>query len=342
MFLLLLLLIHYSLHFLDIRKHLQSFIIQTQNNCSSMSEAETILPRPCSSLTSIESIVFGFTSFNRAQLNQYKTYLEEHINYDTNRIQRAIRCNEQINRLLERLTSSPQSITDLINQMDEINETQAYTLRNLCQRNENNQIYMTNYEKNTSTASRSANVEGTFTILGSVRKGKRENYDVKLFKPNTNEKGSFWCNCPDHKFNSKKKDIVCKHICFIVCKVAKILDIDYFQTKQLSPEQFETITSKADNLHELLKDTTICRLPSNITKELFTQRTRPLTEDDVCPICYEALSLTDADDMQALSCPSCLNYVHKECMNVWLERKSTCVYCRSEVWSAYKEIANDA
>ena len=57
-------------------------------------------------------------------------------------------------------------------------------------------------------------------------------------------KGTFWCSCADHKFNSGKKNIVCKHICFIVCKVLKILQPYFFETKTLKPEHLQQLLDK--------------------------------------------------------------------------------------------------
>jgi len=291
---------------------------------------------PCSNLSSIESLVSNSTTYSRETLERYKDYLKEHIDFSTYRIERTLKCGEQIEKLLKRLDSPPETVIDLINQLAPVNEYQNRALNALISRNEESNMYLTNYEKNTSTASRVANVEGSFTILGTLRNNIREQYEVKLYKHGKNEKGSFWCNCPDHKFNSKKKDIVCKHICFLVCKVAKILDVQYFKlpSKQLTQEQFDIVVSKAENLHELLKDSSICKPPDVITPDSFTKRTRTLDNEDLCPICYDHLKDL-AKESNIVSCPVCTNYVHRECMNVWLSQKQTCVYCRSDVWKKY-------
>jgi uncharacterized Zn finger protein len=166
-----------------------------------------------------------------------------------------------------------------------------------------------------------------------MKKGNRESYDVKLYKPNSNVKGSFWCSCPDHKFNSSKKQMVCKHVCFVVCRVGKIIDHEFFNTKQLSEEQYAILLSRLDNTHHLLRDLTISRPTQENKLLIFKQREKVISEEDMCPICYDAL---DADCDQTLSCPTCLNYVHKGCIEVWMERNVSCVYCRSDVWKHYK------
>ena len=185
------------------------------------------------------------------------------------------------------------------------------------------------------TGSDVTEIEGTFTVLGTVRKKKRTEYKIKMFKHGTNEVGNFWCSCPSHKYHSIKKDIVCKHICFIVCKVSKILSAEYFATKQLTRSQFNKIKKKGENINNLLNDTSLCkRLDHNdVTLELFKRITRPITEDDLCPICYYEMN-----ENQVLSCPRCSNNVHKDCMMIWLEKSKTCVYCRDDIWKKYKPI----
>jgi hypothetical protein len=172
-----------------------------------------------------------------------------------------------------------------------------------------------------------------------MKKGARESYAIKMFKPDTNAKGMFWCSCPDHAFNSSKKKIVCKHICFIVCKVGKIFDPAYFESKQLTHVQFQDILDKVDNPALLMRDLNICRPSLDTTKLLFTQKTKAITDEDVCPICYDDFKCHTMDenpnDCSVLSCPNCLNYVHRECIKVWMEKQKTCIYCRSNVWEHY-------
>jgi len=200
---------------------------------------------PCSNLSSIESLVFDATTFCRGSLEQYKDYLKEHIEFTTYRMNRIIKCGEEIEKLLQRLSNPPETLIDLINQMRPLHENQYHTLKTLS--HEESEMAVDNYKKNTSTVRRTANVEGTFYVHSGKEGDNERIYDVKLYKHGQNEKGSFSCNCPDHKFNSKKKDIVCKHICFVVCNVAKIYDIAYFQSKQLTQEQFDAIVNAAEN-----------------------------------------------------------------------------------------------
>ena len=76
-------------------------------------------------------------------------------------------------------------------------------------------------------------------MLGSrTSKGCREQYTISI---NNN---CVSCNCKDFTFRSNKLGIVCKHICFILCKVAGILDTKFFETKKLTNLQFNKIKSK--------------------------------------------------------------------------------------------------
>ena len=226
-------------------------------------------------------------------------------------------------------TRKPTNINQLMKMLT--NEAQVKSLEKLLHTNECDHVYLEQYETNTLTDKKHINIQGTFSLLGAMNaKGTRDNHNVKMYKDRT-----FWCSCPDHKFNSVKKKMYCKHICFIVCKVGKILDPSFFETKILTPEQFDSLIAKAQDTTKLICDTTICRPPAEITSSYFKGTTKEITDDDVCPICFDALqSPSSSNNNPLLSCPSCKNYVHKECMSVWLERKDTCVYCRSDVWKA--------
>ena len=75
------------------------------------------------------------------------------------------------------------------------NEHQRESLRKLQLRHEDYQIYMSGYQKNEEHTGRSANVHGTFTVLGTMnRHGERSEYSIKLYKHASNPKSSFWCS----------------------------------------------------------------------------------------------------------------------------------------------------
>jgi hypothetical protein len=58
-----------------------------------------------------------------------------------------------------------------------------------------------------------------------------------------------------------------------------------------------------------------------------------ILDDFICAICCNS----ETNDL--LICPECLNLIHKECMEIWLnkdKKKKSCIYCRSYEWVKYK------
>ena len=235
---------------------------------------------------------------------------------------------QEIKQLINQIRNRPiKTIKSLCNKLcNEGYIDQSIILGNLLSSNKKEETYLTNYEKNTDK--KTMNIVGTFTILGSMTKNKRSQYEIRLYNQESNK--SFWCSCPDHKFNSAKKGTCCKHVCMIVCKVAKILDINFFITKKLSIDQYNNLFEKLESRENILSDISMAYIPQE--NEVFNKITKTLSEDDICPICYDDMNISQGP----LSCPSCKNCMHKLCMEVWLERKYTCVYCRSDIWKKYK------
>lgn len=197
--------------------------------------------------------------------------------------------------------------------------------------NEARDLFLSAYEPATRFDPRHA--EGFFTVLGSMRNGNRDTYKVTWYKAHAEK--SFWCTCPDQRFNGGRKNIYCKHISFLVCRVARILDATFFQTKRFTPQLHELFRSR-------LQETTVFqRQPVPTTapyttvvptsSAAFRSGGKHIEPDDNCPICYDAFSETPT-----LNCPACKNNMHQECMEVWLERNHTCVFCRSGVWADYR------
>lgn len=160
-------------------------------------------------------------------------------------------------------------------------------------------------------------------MLGSrTSKGCREQYTISI-----NNSNRVSCNCKDFTFRSNKLGIVCKHICFILCKVSGILDTTFFETKKLTDFQFNKIKKILEN-NALWKNRYIS--VKDINKE-FQNNNNNFNPSDICPICCDSFQ----DKSKTISCPQCKNYIHEKCMSIWLERKKTCVYCRSEIFSDY-------
>jgi hypothetical protein len=237
------------------------------------------------------------------------------------------------------------TLPELIAQVE--NEAQKQALSKLLLRNDANQMYLAAYEANGVTRGRGSDVEGTFTVLGTMRHGARESYAVKWHRLAPG-RPSFWCNCPDHKFNSRRKNMVCKHICFLVSKVGRILDPVFYASRQFTEvqqAQFREVVGNAAIFSDGARErerlaahpvfpTIVPTISATSTAEArraqFMEVRRSITAEDTCPICYDEMGNT-----VCLNCPTCSNNVHRECMEVWLERHSTCVYCRSDVWRAW-------
>lgn len=193
-------------------------------------------------------------------------------------------------------------------------------------------VYLQNFIQNTDP--KKSELKGTIKILGNYNKSKktRECYEIKVFDSPT--KGTFWCNCADHKFNSTKKNIVCKHICFIICKVLKILQTYFFDTKKLTFEHLTELLNKFDTSSDIWKDVQIVRKSNKITIQDF--KNFPENINDICTFCYD--EMTDIDKPISVSCPLCKHCFHIECMDIWLESQSKCSYCSNIVWQYYKRI----
>lgn len=212
----------------------------------------------------------------------------------------------------------PKTIEDMISYIE--NRHQVDTLSKLLTRDDDARIYLSDYNLNVKNMK---DVRAIFTVLGSIRNETRDTYQIKLFN-----KGSFYCNCPDHKFNSSKKRIVCKHICFLLCKVAKMLDPEFFITRQFTESQLIIFLSRIENKKKILDDRSLSKAAG---APVFNNFSKDIKPDEPCPICFEEMAFDNI-----VSCPTCTNYVHKQCILVWLERNSTCVYCRSKEWRSYK------
>jgi hypothetical protein len=234
-------------------------------------------------------------------------------------------------------SSEPRSIYELMDRLD--NPFQIRSLQKITHDEWADQrLYLTGYNKNDQAP---YNLEGTFIVLGTLNaKGQRETYSVKFFKEGEGEKGTFWCSCPDHKFNSQKKSMVCKHICFIVCRFGQIYDLTYFNTKQLTGVNYTKIKEKAQTgIFVAVPLEAVGEASGTTTQQqretIFTKLTKVIEADDSCPICFDEMIMSTTT-MKIICCPECHNNMHKECMEVWLERNTNCVYCRSNIWCQYK------
>jgi hypothetical protein len=158
-------------------------------------------------------------------------------------------------------------------------------------------------------------------IVGNKDKsGKRESYTINF----DTFYGNFKCDCKDFVHRCESKNLLCKHISYLICKVFGIFDLNFFNTRRLNEMQIEdalmclSSTYLWQNRHFSIK---------NVNQE-FKYFYKPFDVNDFCPICRDPFNSEES----VVSCYECHNYVHKECMKVWLEQCYTCVYCRSACW----------
>ena len=182
--------------------------------------------------------------------------------------------------------------------------------------------------------------------------------------------GSFRCSCMDANVNCKKKNCVCKHVCFIFYRVFKFDRIGFFETHKLTADELarvahfnstEALTRPADTVFTASDIDSLCAgigsvsigtstgSSTRLNKPDFTVIKRVPEIDDDCPVCYDALLKDDTTIAHGwpeescmrivglLGCPSCGNGVHEVCVRRWLSSapKKTCVFCRSDVWNLF-------
>lgn len=169
-------------------------------------------------------------------------------------------------------------------------------------------------------------------ILGSKKKSKREQYITIFDKNNSN----FTCNCMNFICRSKQHNSVCKHITFIVCKVLGIYDYKFFETKKLN-KQYQKKLLKTIN-SSIWYDNNISI--KYINYEFKQNVVRQLNINDKCPICCDyfnniEIECDTTNSKEIISCPECFNFIHKDCMDIWIKISNNCVYCRSYKWENY-------
>ena len=172
------------------------------------------------------------------------------------------------------------------------------------------------------------------------------------------------CDCPDNFSGCRYNNVICKHSCFVLCKVLKcnesifnplksnnnmIMNDFYFSNilKEFSKlkdriqtqTQNESISKKEliDKYKQIQKEDSNSNSNSNEPYKSIFKYTGDLSEkhnEDTCGICFNILKL---NKLMAI-CPTCRNIVHIECMRKWMNMgKDTCVYCRSSIWKNYKK-----
>ena len=145
------------------------------------------------------------------------------------------------------------------------------------------------------------------------------------------------CDCNEKKFNSEI-NIFCKHICFIICCLSKIYNELVFINKKISNFELELIKEKI-KLIDINTDTEVTskflfqkfKSINCVRNDSLFKPKKNIKLDDDCSICFKKF-----ENEKVVLCPECKNIVHEECMDKWIIKNCTCIFCRSDIWKKYK------
>lgn len=205
-----------------------------------------------------------------------------------------------------------------------------------------------------------------FKICGSTK----NIYTVEL------KNHTITCDCPDYVSGCAKYQVICKHCCFVLFKVLRLLD-DIFQCLKRNEKiilmnqhvnylkhHFATLVMSSQ-LNSLRGDTLVDQTMLSKYQNMKSQnkvigiKSRALENEDnnesqryknkfiyrgdldvvkeKCDDCPICFGEFDLSTTMAV-CPECRNILHLECIKKWIGMgKSTCVYCRSKVWKEYRK-----
>ena len=148
------------------------------------------------------------------------------------------------------------------------------------------------------------------------------------------------CDCIDFQTKCLRENLYCKHICFVYRRIGQIMDDNLFIEKRLSISEYSKILERLSNINSNIRNEYLSNryyslkdeLKENVEeKDVFDKENSRNIEED-CPICYETLK-----ENKLVTCPSCNNSIHDECMKMWLKMKTTCVFCRSDIWKSFNK-----
>lgn len=189
------------------------------------------------------------------------------------------------------------------------------------------------YLINQTDISKEGNLERKYAVLGSTGNV----YDVNICKLPT-------CSCPD--FGRSR---LCKHILFVVLKVLRVdsrselvfqdalLQSELAEIFKNAPPAPNDIQAKAEVLTAYNKMVGESSSSSSSAAEPAEAPPAPVndkTPEGDCPVCFEDLPNGEALD----SCLTCKNFIHVDCLKMWLSRSKTCCYCRND-WRSFTDKA---
>lgn len=198
-------------------------------------------------------------------------------------------------------------------------------------------------------------------------------YTVEISRLN----GKVTCTCPDYIFYCTQQGIICKHLCFVLFKVLKILSYSnrrLFNEYYFAQDTIDFITNDLaltssqlaicdtnfnninysdstivkDDLHSVFEAVKKNGKDMNKINDKYQLKdfmiTKEPDKDQECLICYSVMKTDDDDEL--LSCPTCLNVIHRKCMEEWIHRNNYgsknnhCIYCRGS-WAKFVDVINN-
>jgi hypothetical protein len=160
-----------------------------------------------------------------------------------------------------------------------------------------------------------------FTVCNTNNDSKPLNVIIDTNNKDDKVRNTIRCNCKDYVFRCYKNNIICKHCIFILENGLK-----YDSVANVTGRKINDLSDLENRLNNIV----IVKMEVN---KQFTSKTKEFNENDTCPICLEEFG---SDSENIVSCPQCKNYVHRECVQIWISRSPNCVYCRSDSWSKYQ------
>ena len=177
-----------------------------------------------------------------------------------------------------------------------------------------------------------------FHISGSTR----NTYTVTIQK----NSGDIKCSCPDARSHAAHQKVVCKHCCFVLLRILRIIEVrdhtsasGFFDSLQLSPQELAAAARAFAHISRSGVETsplpTLAQSSSSsppVPKMATRYSTslldvKPVKEGDTCPICFDDLMGTACS-----ACGTCKNSLHTQCLQKWIDMgKHTCVLCRSSI-----------
>ena len=151
-------------------------------------------------------------------------------------------------------------------------------------------------------------------------------YKVQIYKYSK----MIFCNCPDAKSYAKQNSVVCKHCCFILLKVLKLINSDdFFNMLLFDHKQLEFIKNEFNKL-EFIENEYIKMDYVNKFKELPEDKIIIKKDmDSFCLICYDDLENIENKKINN-QCKYCLKIFHNKCINKWLSLgNNNCPHCRN-------------